>query len=209
MMKVWIESPFDNLPEEGFRKQRYYLMAEAFKAAGHEVVYWTSNFNHGTKQSRRIIGDIDNSAIKIELLPVLPYQKNVSVVRILSHYFYAKLFKHHAAELVETGKLSKPDLVIAATPTLGAAKAAMELARKYGAKFALDIQDAWPETFYRLLPVGFKWLGKLLFLPMAITEKKLYREADVITGVSRRYQALTGRNDFYLAYHGIAKGKSV
>ena len=53
-MKVWIECPFDNLPEEGYRKQRYRLMAEAFLSEGHEVVYWTTDFNHGTKARRRI-----------------------------------------------------------------------------------------------------------------------------------------------------------
>ena len=36
-MTVWIENPFDNLPAEGFRPQRYWLMAEAFAKAGHDV----------------------------------------------------------------------------------------------------------------------------------------------------------------------------
>ena len=37
-MTVWIQNPFDNLPCEGYRKQRYWLMAEAFARAGHSVV---------------------------------------------------------------------------------------------------------------------------------------------------------------------------
>ena len=32
-MTVWIQNPFDNLPCEGYRKQRYWLMAEAFARA--------------------------------------------------------------------------------------------------------------------------------------------------------------------------------
>ena len=52
-MTVWIQNPFDNLPQEGFRKQRYWLMAEAFVRAGHDVVYWTSDFSHATKAPRR------------------------------------------------------------------------------------------------------------------------------------------------------------
>ena len=28
-MRVWLENPFDNLPLEGFRPQRYWLLAEA------------------------------------------------------------------------------------------------------------------------------------------------------------------------------------
>ena len=49
-MTVWIVNPFDNLPLEGFRPQRYWLMAEAFVEAGHNVVFWSSDFNHSTKQ---------------------------------------------------------------------------------------------------------------------------------------------------------------
>ena len=48
-MTVWIQNPFDNLPCEGYRKQRYWLMAEAFARAGHSVVLWTSDFSHGAK----------------------------------------------------------------------------------------------------------------------------------------------------------------
>ena len=51
-MKVWIENPFDNLPIEGFRPQRFWLMAQAFAAAGHDVTLWTSDFNHTTKGPR-------------------------------------------------------------------------------------------------------------------------------------------------------------
>ena len=28
-MVVWIQNPFDNLPAEGYRKQRYWLVCEA------------------------------------------------------------------------------------------------------------------------------------------------------------------------------------
>ena len=55
-MRVWIENPFDNLPSEGFRPQRFWLMARAFAAAGHDVTLWTSDFNHTTKKAR-IVAD--------------------------------------------------------------------------------------------------------------------------------------------------------
>jgi glycosyltransferase involved in cell wall biosynthesis len=32
---------------------------------------------------------------------------------------------------------------------------------------------------------------------------KVYREADIVSGVSERYRQLSGREDFFLAYHGI------
>ena len=39
-MNVWIANPFDNLPPEGARPQRYWLMARAFARAGHAVTLW-------------------------------------------------------------------------------------------------------------------------------------------------------------------------
>ena len=196
-MTVWIEAPFDNLPAEGFRRQRYWMMAEAFVRAGHDVTYFTSDFNHGTKAPRRLVSALRTPGIEVVLVPTPPYRRNVSLRRILSHRAYARAFARHAA-----GRQS-PAVVIAATPTLGAAAAALRLARRCGARFVLDIQDAWPETFLRLLPGGLKWTGRLLFAPLFRKARRLYREADLVTGVSARYRALSGRDDYRLAYLGV------
>ena len=201
-MLIWIQSPFDNLPHEGFRKQRYWLMAEAFVAAGHDVVYWTTDFNHGTK-SKRECGRID-SPIDIEMIAVPAYRKNVCLKRIWSHFVYARqLAKATAARL--GGKAGgRPDLVISATPTLGASVVMMKAAHRVHARFVVDIQDAWPETYYRLLPKSLVWLGRLVLFGMHRAARRLYGEADHVTGVSARYQAISGRSDYYLAYHGIS-----
>ena len=195
-MTVWVQSPFDNLPAEGYRKQRYWLMSEAFAAAGHAVVYFTTDFNHGTKR-RREIAPSSTSQIDVRVVPVPPYSRNVSMARVVSHIAYARRFERDAASL------PRPDVVVSATPTLGAATAALRLARRFGAKFVLDIQDAWPETFCRLLPRGFSWTGKFVLAPMYFMARRLYREADVVTGVSERYRGICGRDDYRLFYHGI------
>lgn len=200
-MLIWIQSPFDNLPQEGYRRERYWLMAEAFVAAGHEVVYWTVDFNHGTKAKRVMLSSVTVPAISLRLIPVPSYQKNVSIRRIFSHLVYARrLGKAACAE----AKTRRPDLVISATPTLGAAEVMRRLARRMGAKFVIDIQDAWPETFYRLLPSSLAWLGRVLLAGMLRTARRLYRDADFVTGVSERYRAISGRADYSLSYHGIA-----
>ena len=80
---------------------------------------------------------------------------------------------------------------------------AMRAARRTGARFVLDVQDAWPETFYRLLPRGFSWLGKILLAGMHRTARRLYREADLVTGVCERYRAIVGRQDYQVSYLGI------
>lgn len=200
-MTVWVQSPFDNLPAEGFRKQRYWLMAEAFAAAGHSVVYFTTDFNHGTKARRNLSGPADACGIRTVSVRTPPYRGNVSLARIWSHVSYARRLEKAALEAADA--FGRPGLVVSATPTLGAATAMMGLARRFGAKFALDVQDAWPETFRRLLPRHSGAAGEALLLPMRLAARRLYRGADVVTGVSERYRSVCGRPDYRLFYHGI------
>lgn len=188
-MTVWIHSPFDNLPHEGFRTQRYWLMAEAFAAAGDEVVYWTSDFNHGTKASRRLAPY--DSSVALRTIPTPAYRANVSLKRVYSHLVYARRLKQAIATA------PKPDLIVSAVPTLGAASALLDFARACGARFVVDVQDAWPETFGRL------GLPKALLLPLYREAKRLYHAADRVIGVSERYRAIVGRKDYRVYPHGI------
>lgn len=199
-MTVWIQNPFDNLPSEGYRKQRYWLMAEAFVRAGHEVVYWTSDFSHARKTLRRL--DVQSfSRLEVRQVPTLSYSKNVSFVRICSHRAYAKEWLRLARDA------GRPDLIVTSVPTLSAALAALGLGRMFGTKVVVDVQDAWPETFERLAPKGFRWLAHLLLTPWRMDARSMiYGKADLVTGVCDRYRELTGREDYYRAYLGIEKG---
>ena len=205
-MNVWIQNPFDNLRVEGYRKQRYWLMAEAFVAAGHEVVYWTSDFSHATKAKRRVSGS-EGRPIDLRLVPTRPYRKNVSLARILSHRGYARAWEREALRLTACSRpLARPDLIVSSMPPLSTGEVARRLADHFGAKLVVDVQDAWPETFYRLLPTGFGWLGKILLAPLHRAARRAYRAADLVTGVCDRYEALAkgyGAKRYLRAYLGV------
>ena len=200
-MTVWIQNPFDNLPSEGYRKQRYWMMCEAFVRAGHDVVFWTSSFSHAKKMTREEGKGKREKGIEVRFIPTLPYPKNVSLARIRSHRAYAREWLRLAS--LPSSLFPLPSLIITSTPTLSAAAVALDLGRKYGAKVVVDVMDAWPETFERLAPKGLRWLAKPFLFGMHRTARRLYREADLVTGVCERYRELTGRSDYYLAYHGI------
>ena len=76
-MKVWIINPFDNLPVEGYRPQRYWLMAEEFSAAGHDVVLWTQNWSHAKKLKREELPSF--SSFELKYVSVPGYSKNISI----------------------------------------------------------------------------------------------------------------------------------
>jgi len=198
-MHVWIENPFDNLPGEGGRAGRYEMMARFFAAAGHSVVVWTSDFSHTRKKERSGEKVEIGERVEYRLVPTKPYRRNVSFARIASHRAYAKSWQ----EMAEREE-QKPDLLIVSAPPLATGDVAIVLSKKFGCKLVVDVQDAWPETFYRLLPRGFKWVGKILFASAHAAARRLYRAADLVTGVTERYREIVGRDDYYVARLGIA-----
>ena len=202
-MKVWIENPFDNLPAEGFRPQRYWLMAEAFAKAGHDVTLWTSDFSHAKKAPRTILSSPD--AFRLRLVRTLPYRSNVSLARIRSHRAYARRWLDEArADAKANGA---PDIVVVSLPPLSTADAALALKREFGATIAVDIMDAWPETFYRLLPKSVRFLGAVPLLPLRAAANRAYRGADIVTGVCDAYGEIAlahGAKSYHRFYHGVS-----
>lgn len=197
-MTVWIQSPFDSLPQEGHRRERYWLMAEALAAAGHEVIYFTGDFSHVTKCRRKEVVS-GNPSISIVMLPTRPYHRNVGLARLLSHRAYAREWMRAAISL----GIKSPSVIISSFPTISAASAAVDIGRRFEAKVVIDIQDAWPQTFERLAPQGMRWLAKLLLWPLHAKAGRIFKEADWVTGTSERYRELVGRSDYYRAYLGI------
>ncbi|MBR2839555.1 MAG: hypothetical protein IKE55_12270, partial [Kiritimatiellae bacterium] len=160
-MTVWIQNPFDGLPSEGGRKQRYWLMSEAFLRAGHSVVYWTSDFSHATKGRRPPVpSGLVPSGMEVRFVPTRPYRSNVCLARQLSHRAYAAEWRRMASASREP-----PGLIVTSMPTISAACAALALGRRFGARVVADVQDAWPETFVRLFPRWARWAAHPLLAP--------------------------------------------
>lgn len=203
-MTVWIENPFDNLPREGSRPLRFWLMARAFVRAGHRVVYWTSDFSHTTKARRELPTVFTDEGIDVRMIPTPPYRANVSFARIRSHRAYAREWEK-AVRAVDS--LPPPNILIVSTPPLSTGDAAIRLARQFGAKLVVDVMDAWPETFYRLLPRFVPpCIGRLLFASAESAARRLYRAADLVTGVADRYGEIArrkGARSYKRFYHGI------
>ena len=186
-MVVWLVNPFDNLPHEGARLQRYPLLADAFAAAGHETVLWSAAFSHTLKKPRvPPPPDGAGRGWRLELLPVPPYRTNVSLRRFASHRAFG-------AEFLRAGLSCgrRPDLIVASAPPLSSAAAAIALRDRFGCKAVIDVQDAWPETFERLLPLPGGVLrraaARAAFAPLFRKARAVYRAADGIAAVSRRY----------------------
>lgn len=192
-MTVWIINPFDNLPTEGYRPQRYWLMAEAFAAAGHDVVLWTQDWSHA-KKSRRT-ADPSGTSFTLKYVHVPGYERNICLKRIWSHWVFAKTWAAEAGQME-----SKPQLTVVSSPPLFIGREVRRFCKRMKSSYVVDIMDAWPETFERVVP---RW--SLYWMRMIASGN--YRFADGITAVTKSYLDLARRYGaecpMLLCYHGI------
>ena len=147
----------------------------ALRAAGYEVSYITSDYNHYTKQHYRVT-DLPHC----EQLPTLAYTKNISPQRMYSHIRFAKDAFARVEQL-------QPDLVYAEVPPNSLCRVAARYKKRYPqVKLIFDIFDLWPESFPNhkakaLLALPFRVWGNFRNkgLPKAdlvLTECDLFRQ---------------------------------
>ncbi len=129
---------------------RLHVIDTYLKSKGYETNYYTSDFDHNTKKEYRC------SVTGCRQFHVRPYEKNLSVSRILSHKEFAK-------QVFETLEKDVPDVAVALIPP--------NYLAHYGARFKrrhpdtvliFEIFDLWPETF------PSKKLRSLLSLPFSV-----------------------------------------
>lgn len=212
-MRVWVNNPFDNLPGEGRRAQRYTLLCRALVKAGHDVILWSSEFAHALKDYRKLPPVYDApEGFQVRLIPTPAYSDNVGFRRMWSHKCYAKNWKKMAVELVTSGEIEPPDMVLTSWPPIETASVARHFRKMWGCKTVVDIMDAWPENFYRLIPgsTGMKeLLGRFIFWGAHRAARRAYCMADAVTGVGLTYLDLAMRYGCkaprHLCYHGIMR----
>lgn len=129
--------------------------ANSLSALGYEPVYLTSDFNHTTKES------FCCSVPGCVQLHVLPYRKNLSVSRILSHRGFAR----DVCKWLEAQDEAPDYIVSLLPPNFLAAYLGRYKKRHPGTTLVFDIFDLWPETFpsskaKQLLKLPFQiWAG--------------------------------------------------
>ena len=120
-----------------------------------------------------------------------------------AHWRYAKSWER-LAELHAKGN-GRPDVLIVSSPPLSAGASARLLAAKFGARLVIDVMDAWPETFERVVPKWMLW-------PLSRLARANYLGASAITVVADRYIGLVRgygfKGEVRRFYHGIDMAKA-
>ena len=126
-MKIWLIQTGETLPLfEGTRKMRTGILADRLADKGHQVLWWTSAFDHFRKEW---VSENDSTislgrGIDAVLLKGRGYKKNISLQRFIDHRIVASKFSKKAEEY------QKPDVMVVSTPPHDLAFEAVKFAKE-------------------------------------------------------------------------------
>jgi len=180
---VWIVNPYGSLPQEAWQEYRSSMLARALARAGHQAVWWISNFEHRSKTFRSPTWqrrELDDGTSVI-VVPTTPYHGHISLPRIRSERVFARRVVEQAA------REPKPDVVVLAEPALFFGPRVVRWCRESGVRLVVDVLDLWPELFSVALPHGIRSFDRAIFWPLYRRRRQLLRSADGIVTVCRDY----------------------
>jgi glycosyltransferase involved in cell wall biosynthesis len=184
-MNVWLVTIGEPLPIDagGHRLHRAGLLSAFLGQQGHNVVWWTSTFNHFSK-THRFPSDRSvqvNDRFCIRLLSATGYRRNVSLARLYDHAVLATKFRRLAS------KQTPPDVIVVSLPPLELAAAACGYAVKTGTPVVLDIRDLWPDVFLDVAPAKLRGICSALLAPYDQLAKYACRRAMSIIAPAEYY----------------------
>lgn len=185
-MRVWLVTIGEPVPLEDGARDRLHrtgTFAHLLAEAGHEVVWWTSTFNHFRKE--HLFAEDQtfqvNERLEIRLLHGCGYRRNVSLARFRDHYQIGKKFLRLAAQ--ET----PPDVIVSALPTIELSLASVRYGAQRGIPVVVDIRDLWPDIFVDTFPAPLRWAARLGLDPLFRQTRAALQGCTSIVGVSPGY----------------------
>jgi glycosyltransferase involved in cell wall biosynthesis len=193
-MNIWMLHPFAGGPDLG-RHWRPFLLAEAWTRMGHRPVVVSAAFHHlhRTPQAAgpRRIGDVDFWFLET------PRYSDGNLGRLRNNLAFGSRLRRDASAIAE--QFGKPDLVIASTPHLFFIAAAKRVARRFDAKFWVEVRDLWPES---IVGLGLVPAWHPLVKVIGWQERYAYRAAD-------RVVSLLANAEAHMNSRGLAAGRFV
>lgn len=183
---IWLIVIGEPLPNEpGSRALRTRVLARHLADQGHDVTWWTSDFNHFAKR-HHVIDDVvsdSGEGYTLRFVRGRAYRRNLSVARFLNHIEIARDFK------LQTQTLPSPDIVVCCFPSIELAREAIAFGKRRSVPVIVDVRDLWPDEMTNRLPRGLRRIGSLLLQPLERQVASVMREASALIGVSEAYFA--------------------
>lgn len=182
-MKVWLINPYGPIPGESWRGYSFAMMAEALDEAGHEVIWWTSNFSHHFKKFRSE-GWQDRQVTPRTLLRLVPttgYKGNIGLGRIIRDLVFAvRAYRRGRQE-------SRPDCIVYSESPLTFGYAGQKIADFHKIPVIFDQMDLWPELFEQVFPPWFRPVVRGGLSPVYANRRRNYNRLDGVMALAKPY----------------------
>ena len=211
-MRIWLNTVGEPLPTDpdSPRLLRTGMLAERLLDRGHEVIWWSSTFDHVHKRHRAPIRTEQEvrPGYRLLLLHGPAYRRNVSLRRWANHRVIAEQFAAWSREL------PPPDLILCSLPNLELSRECVRYGRAHRVPVILDLRDMWPDIFLDLLPAPARPLLKPVLSGLYSDLHEACAGATALTGISPEFidwgLTAAGRSKtpldrhFWLAYSSAA-----
>jgi glycosyltransferase involved in cell wall biosynthesis len=185
-MRIWLLTIGEPVPLGAGVRDRLHrtgALARYLVSRGHEVVWWTSGFDHFRKQ--HLVGEdtflTEPDGLRIRLLRGCGYQRNVSLERFRDHRQVAERFR------VLSELERKPEILVSALPTVEMCLAAEEFGRRNSVPTVIDLRDMWPDILADVAPSILRPVARLAMAPLFLQARRACALATALTGITEAF----------------------
>jgi len=184
-MKVWILQTGEPLPIDanGLRPMRAMNLTKSLIDHGHEVILWSSNFDHFSKSHRfSTRKDIQFSeSLSIKLIHSRGYKSHFGIARLIDHLQLG----WNLARMLHNE--SPPDVAFIGYPPIETAWVMATWLKRKKIPSVVDVKDAWPEILLRGFPPQIHPLLRILLIPYFLMMKKTFNSVTSISSVTKEF----------------------
>lgn len=160
-MRIWLVNVGEPMAVDpgSERKLRMGLVADYLAENGHDVVWWTSTFDHNYKRQRygHDVAVKAGERLELRFLHARSYSSNISVQRLLNHRQLGRAFECSADSVIPT---ERPDVIFATMPIVELAAAAARYGDKHKIPVIIDVRDLHPDIYLSLVPRSLHRVAK-------------------------------------------------
>lgn len=182
-MKIWLLTIGEPVPIGAGSQDRLHRtgsFGRYLASRGHNVVWWTSTFDHFRKEHLMPDDAVVSEAcgLQIRLLRGCGYQRNISVSRFVDHAQVARRFAALSKEE------RRPDIVVSALPTVDLCLAATVYGANVEVPVVIDLRDMWPDIIADSVPRPCRPLARTLLTPLFNQARRVCSTATALIGIT-------------------------
>jgi len=181
-VRIWLVTVGEPLPTDGSNERllRTGILAGFLVRKGHEVLWWTSAFDHVRKTHRVANNTIVSLAgnYRITMLHSCGYRRNISFSRLSDHRELARKFLEFAP------REPVPNVILCSMPTIELSREVVRYANRREIPVVLDIRDLWPDVIMDIAPPWARWAAQLFLSSLFRDLREACAGATAVVGIT-------------------------